>query len=62
MDDCGGCTTALRGINRYLYHVHDLTPHNTQDLQRSTVEQIPRQRPHLRPKVAMLATLQTSGS
>ena len=57
-----GCTTALSTMHRYVYRVYCLTPatslcsDNTQNLNISTVEQIPRQCPHPRPKVNMLAS------
>ena len=57
-----GCTTAYSGMHRYLYRVYCITPpaslcsDNTQNLHSSTVERIPKQCPHPRPKVNMLAT------
>ena len=57
-----GCTTALSRIHRYLYRVYCLTPptslcsDNTQNLHSSTVERIPKQCLHPRPKVNVLAT------
>ena len=51
-----GCITALSGVHRYLYCVYCRTPptslysDNTQNLHRSTVEWISRQRHHPRSK------------
>ena len=53
-----GCTRAVRGMHRYLYRMHCLTPptsmcsDNTENLHRSTVQ-------HPRPKFTVLATHQT---
>ena len=60
-----GCTTALSGMRRYFYRFYCLTPptslcsDNTQNLHRSSVERTPRQCPHSRWKVSVLATNQT---
>ena len=57
-----GCTAALSAIHCFLYRVYCLTPptslcsDNTQNMHRSTVEWIPKQRPHPRLKGDVLAT------
>ena len=64
-DHGSGCATVLNIIHCSLYHVYCLTQStsicsdNTQILHRSTVEGIPKQCPHPRPKVNVLATQRT---
>ena len=57
-----GCTTSISRMHRYLYCVYCLTPStslcndNRQNLHKSTVERVPKQCPHPRPMVNVVAT------